>query len=417
MTIRKFSILMTLMASCSLSACGGGNSAPSPKIVPPANQVAVTVEQFNVNNPFPNRPYVTVTVCNNSNECQDIDHVLLDTGSSGLRIMPGILNISLPSQKDSSGNQIAECMQYGAGYFWGAQRLGTLKMAGETANNIPMTIAGDGNIPGVAPSGCADTGPNAIAGAPEFKGILGIGPQQADCGTSCAQSAQTQMYFSCTGGAAGSCTPVAMPIAMQTPNPVIKFSSDNNGTVIAFPQVTSPQATLTGTLTFGIGTQQNNVLSSQKVYIPTVNNVFFQSLAGDVDGNASFAFLDSGTNAYSLAQTGTPGILNAPPFLQSISGLSVCGQPGGPFCPSSPSLIQMRLNGFTGNPVSWQTITLADPTAAFNSNFAVIPTLGFQNNNFPGYSILGLPFFYGRAVATAIEGAGTPYGVGPYWAF
>ena len=29
----------------------------------------------------------------------------------------------------------------------------------------------------------------------------------------------------------------------------------------------------------------------------------------------------------------------------------------------------------------------------------------------------GLPFFYGRAVFTAIEGQSTPGGAGPYWAF
>jgi hypothetical protein len=31
-----------------------------------------------------------------------------------------------------------------------------------------------------------------------------------------------------------------------------------------------------------------------------------------------------------------------------------------------------------------------------------------------GRVILGLPFFYGRAVYTAIEGHGTPSGPGPY---
>jgi hypothetical protein len=29
----------------------------------------------------------------------------------------------------------------------------------------------------------------------------------------------------------------------------------------------------------------------------------------------------------------------------------------------------------------------------------------------------GLPFFYGRNVYTAIEGANTPAGAGPYWAY
>jgi hypothetical protein len=79
--------------------------------------------------------------------------------------------------------------------------------------------------------------------------------------------------------------------------------------------------------------------------------------------------------------------------------------------------VQIRLNGSNGNPTTWQTITLADPIAAFQNNLPVIPTLAFQNSDFPGYSTLGLPFYFGRTVATAISGAKTSYGMGPYWAF
>jgi hypothetical protein len=34
-----------------------------------------------------------------------------------------------------------------------------------------------------------------------------------------------------------------------------------------------------------------------------------------------------------------------------------------------------------------------------------------------GYFDWGLPFFYGRNVYTAILGASTPGGTGPYWAY
>ena len=400
-----------------LAGCGGGSVAVAPP--PPAtpNQVPVTVALFNPNNPYPNRPYVTVTVCDAQNHCQDVDHVLLDTGSTGLRLMPGVLNLSLPAQTASDGSPIAECMQYGAGYFWGAQRMATVKMAGEVATNIPLTVAGDTSIPTNAPAGCAATGPNAIAGLPEFKGILGIGPQPVDCGMSCAQSTSNQMYFSCQGGSTGSCTAVTMPVAMQTPNPVSRFVSDNNGTVLTFPAASTAQGSMVGTLTFGIGTQANNALTGLQVYQSSVPGVDFPVLAANVNGAASFAFLDTGTNAYDLAQTGTPVVINKPPSMQAVSGLAVCGQAGGPYCPPAPVSVQIRLNGSNGNPTSWQTINLADPTLAFQQNLAVIPTLAFQNSDFPGYSILGLPFYFGKTVATAISGSVTPYGAGPYWAF
>lgn len=400
-----------------LSACGGGGSTVATAPPPTPNQVPINVEIFNLKNPYPNRPYVTVTVCDAQKNCQDINHVLLDTGSTGLRIMPGVLNLTLPAQTYTNGTPVAECMQFGAGYFWGAQRIATIKMAGEVAANIPVTVAGDSSIPASAPTGCADTGPNAIAGLPEFNGILGIGPQKTDCGSSCEQSNSAQMYFSCEGGSTGSCNAVTMPVAMQTPNPVSQFATDNNGTVITFPAASGNQANMTGTLTFGIATQPNNKLSGVKIYYSSTPGADFPLLAANVGGVASFAFLDTGTNAYALAQTGNPVINNRPPFMQSISGLAVCGQPGGPYCPSTPASLQMRLNGSNGNPTSWQTIVLADPTTAFQKNLPVIPMLGFQNSDFPGYSTLGLPFYFGRTVATAISGASTDYGTGPYWAF
>lgn len=422
LAVRKVGLLMRYFSAAFfvaiLSACGGGKGtvATAPPSTP--NQMPIFVEIFNSNNPFPNRPYVSVMVCDTQNNCQDIDHVLLDTGSTGLRIMPGVLNLKLPAQVYTNGDPVAECMQFGAGYFWGAQRIATIKMAGEVAANIPVTVAGDSSIPVSAPPGCAAKSSNAIDGLPEFKGILGIGPQKTDCGISCEQSNAAQMYFSCHGGRTGSCNAVTMPIAMQTSNPVSQFATDNNGTVITFPAAAGSQSRMTGTLIFGIGTQANNSLSGLQVYHSSVPGVEFPLLAANIAGVASFAFLDTGTNAYVLAQTGSPVINSRPPFLQAVSGLAVCGQLGGPYCPSTSSTIQIRLNGSNGNPTSWQTITLADPTAAFQNSLAVIPTLALQNSDFfPGYSILGLPFYFGRTVATAISGAKTSYGVGPYWAF
>lgn len=418
--IRLLCAFFAISSVVFLSACGGGGTAPTASSSAPQatfNQIPVTVEQFNSNNPYPNRPYVTVTVCDGAGNCQSIDHVLLDTGSTGLRLMPGVLDLQLPAQDNPTGGVAAECAQFGAGYFWGAQRLATIRMAGDVATDISITVAGDASIPAVPPTGCTATGPNVLTLPTEFKGILGIGQQQRDCGSFCAQSADGQLYFSCTGGASGSCTPSTMPLNQQTANPVSMFATDNNGTVLSFPAAAQPQATLTGTLTFGIGTQADNQISGQQVYRPVTDNVFWPSLGANIGGVASFAFLDSGTNAYLIAQTGTPPVLSSPPYLQAISGLAVCGQPGGPFCPSVPANVQVRLNGLTGDPSSMQNITLADPTMAFQQNQAVIPNLGFQNNFITSYAILGLPFFYGRSVMTAIDGMPTPYGMGPYWAF
>ena len=112
-------LLIAAAASLLVSACGGGGAptatASAPATPQVANQVPITVEQYSKTVAYPNAPFVTVTVCDASNNCQAIDHVLLDTGSSGLRLMPGVLTLNLPGQTTASGAQVAECAQYGSG--------------------------------------------------------------------------------------------------------------------------------------------------------------------------------------------------------------------------------------------------------------------------------------------------------------
>ena len=49
-----------------------------------------------------------------------------------------------------------------------------------------------------------------------------------------------------------------------------------------------------------------------------------------------------------------------------------------------------------------------------NATFSVFgEATGAQPNTFD----FGLPFFFGRTIFTAIQGASTPGGVGPFWAY
>src|ERR1019366_6411445 len=59
--------------------------------------------------PSTNVAFTTVTVCvPGTTTCQSIDNVMVDTGSSGLRLISGVLNISLPPENDSGGNPLDE---------------------------------------------------------------------------------------------------------------------------------------------------------------------------------------------------------------------------------------------------------------------------------------------------------------------
>jgi hypothetical protein len=154
------------------------------------------------------------------------------------------------------------------------------------------------------------------------------------------------------------------------------------------------QASATGTLTFGIGTQANNALGSATVFTLDANGTFITSLSK----SATPGFIDSGSNGFYFLDAATAQI-------------PVCTDVTGFYCP--PALVNLSatnagVNGRSG--VTAFGIANADTLA----DLPVLPTIG---GPFPGYFDWGLPFFYGRTVFTAIEGQTTPAGTGPYFAY
>src|SRR5579863_494089 len=92
--------------------------------------------------PYPNALFTTVTVCvPGTSTCQNIDHVLVDTGSVGLRLLSSQVTLTLPFTKDASANLIGNCVQYAnLTYQWGPVAKADVKMAGEVASSIPIQI-------------------------------------------------------------------------------------------------------------------------------------------------------------------------------------------------------------------------------------------------------------------------------------
>ena len=120
--------------------------------------------------PYVNGAFATIDVClpaTSAPVCQTIDHVLVDTGSVGLRLLTksagGELDpalVPLP-QQTANGSVIAECNQFVDGFTWGSVSLATVVMAGEMASSppnsnastpgLPVQLIGDPTIP-AAPS-------------------------------------------------------------------------------------------------------------------------------------------------------------------------------------------------------------------------------------------------------------------------
>ncbi|WP_061134626.1 DUF3443 domain-containing protein [Caballeronia fortuita] len=421
--------ISALAACVLLHACGGGgggstsNAAPAapapqasapqtasaatPASAPSAAPVDTTVAQSTTPNvqvihvastPTNTRNMLqtSVTICvPGTNTCQTIDDIQVDTGSHGLRVLASALDPSIALPLLAANNPsavVAECAVFGSGYTWGAVRTADVRLASQVAPATSVQLIAD-NAAGNAAQDCSQSGlPMLTASSLRGNGILGVGPFTADCGAGCAASAMPRWYYDCTSG---NCVASTVAVAQQVTNPVANFATDNNGVLIELPDVPDSGASaVTGTMTFGIGSQSNNVLGSATVLKSS-------SLSGyvttDFGGNQyGSSFIDSGSNGV---------------FFPSTT-LDKCGVW---YCPSTPQTISATIRSSSGAQTqSAVSFTVAQSTALFGSGHFAFDNLAGSAS---GYFDWGLPFFYGRRIFTALAGRATPAGPGPYYAF
>lgn len=416
-----------LLALLLLAGCGGGGGGTSSTTTGTssssgahnfsgggANVVTLSVGNGpSVSQPTFNIPYTSVTICvPSSNQCTTINNVLVDTGSTGFRVIKSILDsagVTLPPLADPSnaGNTIAECLPFADGYAWGAVATATIRVGDETtANAIPIQIIDDSTQPSPpVPASCSDNGGSALDSVDAFdaNAVLGVGLFLQDCGPACASMPSTDVYYSCTSG--GTCSPSTLAVSSQVSNPVASFATDNNGVILQLPSI-SPDGTVSasGYLVFGIDTESNNTLSGASIYTVDGDGDFDTTFGGSV----MTGFIDSGSNALFFPD----------------SSLPLCGQAGTGgasfFCPSSTiSLTAMNEgsdNGTSSN-VSFQVANLN----AISPNDFAISDAGGPSSSVSGigsnYFDWGLPFFFGNTVFVAFEGALVGGSPGPYFAY
>jgi hypothetical protein len=329
----------------------------------------------------------------------------VDTGSYGLRLLAPVLlpAMVLPLQVDTMGNALVECTPFAGGNFiWGPVVRANMKIAGETALDMPIQLIGDSRVTAPIPSDCSGTGTEQNT-VQQFgaNGIIGIGPFQYDC-PGCSVSAIPGAYYGCSATA---CTSVALQLSEQVVNPVTLFATDNNGEMIQLPSVANAgELTVAGTLTFGIDTQSNNVSGMQSVL--------------NVDDNAELtitynlvalpsSFIDSGSNGNYFNTNFTLCAGNLSEF----------------YCPPNNILnLATTIQGVdpTGNPIVGQStgasFGVGSAQVMLNTANSALPLIA-GTNPVPQSFDFGLPFFYGKRVAVAVEGAKTTVGTGPYVAF
>jgi hypothetical protein len=401
---------VVLLIGLGVISCGGNNgggylagSTPSMPVTGP--NVASVVVDGGPDGNATNLLYTTVTVCmpGSTTACQTIDHIQVDTGSTGLRLLAPVLTLSLPVMTAANGASLLECYTFVDGYSWGPLARVDVQISGESATSVPVELIGDSRFPNV-PSDCASTGAaEDTVAAFGANGILGIGFQPQDCGAACVNSTPpiALMYYSCT---AASCVATNVPLTSQVPNPVTLFTTDNNGSIINLSSIPNTGASsVSGSLIFGIDTESNNALTSQTILIvdSNVNDTTYGGFTTVFNGQTLTAsFIDAGSNGNYFNDGGIP----------------LCAKPNDQFyCPASTQSYSATLQGFTGS---------ASATVSFTvGNIDMLPAsitayAGFAGTNLIASSFdWGLPFFYGRRVVTAIQGYTTSAGMGPFVAF
>ncbi len=409
-------------AAALIAACGGGSGSASNPVTPPvtppvtSNNVVAVVVDAGPNGNSVNTLFTTITVCvpGSTTACQTIDHIQIDTGSYGLRLLAPALNLTLPVLTAGSGDALLECVNFVDGYTWGPVAAVDLTIGGESASNVAVQVIGDPRYPNV-PANCSTDFTTGKSGTEEdtvatfgANGILGIGAFIQDCGPGCVNpvlptTTMNYPYFSCSATA---CVQTAVPLSAQVQNPVALFPVDNNGTIIELPAVAASGAvTLTGSLIFGVGTQSNN--SSNATATLTLNPDT-GDFTTNYKGNQLDSFLDTGSNGIYFMDSTIPSCTQ--------TGLADF------YCPTSTLNLSATLIGENNAQfaqafvvANTQTLLAANPTYNVEPALAgsTPPTLNAPNGSFDW----GLAFYYGKRVTTVTEGVTTSAASGPYVAF
>ena len=415
--MKRFFLHVALASA--LVACGGGTSAPQPEVlfVNGVNVVDLVVDGGPDGNGV-NRLFTSVTVCKpgNATLCTTIDHVLVDTGSVGLRLLASEVptQLQLSTAKTTIGNVLLGCANFLDGSFaWGPLTLADVKLGGLTAADTTVQLVGHSNYDRFQ-SQCSASGDPIITPSDlGAKGILGLGLSKQDCGSACAvqgrRSAQNGKYFSCTNAACTSVVGTTLATDKQLQQVVARFPTDNNGLAIQMISVpNSGAATATGKMVFGLGTRSNNQFPTLQV-LPTTSQGY---LLGALSSNSAWA---GGSFSSTFLDTGSNGI-----FFDS--NLPNCGYPNdsGFYCPLTDVVFSVAL-GSAGAGQPRKSFTITNAAALFQKGNTALPTLG-GTLNAQGLLDLGLPFFYGKTVVIGIDGmattgVGASTATGPFYAF
>jgi hypothetical protein len=377
---------------------------------------------------YPNGAFASATICapGSSSNCATVSGLLVDTGSTGLRVLQSALSsLNLPAVNASNGSAAYDCVAFASGaYLWGPVVGADVTLGGETASSLPLqVISASGDVPSSCSNG-STLNANTLASL-GANGILGVGSERTDCfyeGVSVCNPASGlasppyPAYYTCSGN---TCSPAFIATSAQVANPVVLFPKDNNGVIVELPAVSGNAATLSGSLIFGIGTESNNQLPSTATVFTLACDEFSTTFEGQTYGVTNpttcagpGSFIDSGSNGLFF-----PNAANIPlcPSETPAGDLSTY------YCPASTESLSATQVGAGGTSKS-VSFSVENAETLFTSSAtesdAVMSGLDALNPSGLGFD-WGLPFFYGVNLYTSIDGQSMPTGTpaAPWWAY
>ena len=347
-----------------------------------------------------NHLFVDVTVCNAEKQCQTVPDVLVDTGSSGLRLFrPALQGLDLRAVTVRDDRPVGVGEHFGAGDLWGKLHWARVRIGGlETSQEITIEVH-DAPSPGESvPAGYGDRDMRVCPAM--GNGILGIAAERYSPGR----------YFAAAGGtgplAQSDWNPVKLDKSRRLSNPIIHFPDPyNNGSVISLPEVdaSNGQKTVQGWLGFGIG-EPTAMLYPQGSRV--ITHELDQASRFPVKlGERSFdVLLDSGGSGVIL----------------DLDHLGIAHDKCFPGLYSPAALMPLHFTVTSaGHEIKLARALPIGPGAkmlkAIEMGYAVLPTLAPRPDEVRakegelGPGTLGLPFFYGRTVATGLQGSVNPF--------
>jgi hypothetical protein len=381
----------------------------------PGNSVAIRID---TSSGGINMLTASITLCvpgaKSPVQCTTVDHMLVDTGSTGVRVMASAIKNINPLLLTQAGAlddkvytasgaidtsksgawPIAECMPFASGYTWGSVKRADVTLGTRTASNLPIQVIGDGAFN--TPMDCINQGGASLntAAALGANGILGISNFTADSKDALSVALPGNYYY-CTS--ANQCISTRMSAAKEVTNPISAFAADNNGTVIRLPAVgATGKSGITGQLIFGVNSQANNALPVNPTitFLDAYGN-FATQYKGTVFNRAA---IDSGTNSYAFPD-------------------STIATSNGWYVPSSALSLEATMEATDGSNAPLKMFIPIDNavnlTASGNSAYNNVGSYFSSGHMF----LWGLPFFYGRDIYTVIGNVKIGNKTGPFVAF